>query len=85
MKQTQVCHDFPGISSSRFSCCTCRKPLANEELLAFGGTFACEGCVRDYYQSHEPEVAEDEVELRRRQGRSLLRRLRSRAPRGGDL
>ena len=68
-----------------FTCCVCLKPLERKELLVFGGTFACEDCVREHYDRHEPLSSDSEVQLRRREAAYLLRRLRPHAARSGEI
>ncbi|MGC2477634.1 MAG: DUF6226 family protein [Candidatus Sulfotelmatobacter sp.] len=53
-------------------CCECEKRLDKSEMLEFGGTVACEECVRSYYEqanSVDPMIQWDvelEVKTRRR-------------------
>lgn len=54
-----------------FRCCVCSGCLGSEDLFSFGGGFACEGCVRDYYKSY-PE-SEIQLELRERRAEALHR------------
>lgn len=68
-----------------FVCCVCLTLLSREELLAFGGEFACEGCVRDYYRNYTAEDIDLKVRQCRCEAVYLLRHLPSCAPRGGGL
>lgn len=52
-----------------FRCCVCFACLDSGNVFSFGGSFACEGCVRDYYKLY-PE-SEIQLELRERRAEAV--------------
>jgi hypothetical protein len=53
-------------------CINCIQPITGAPL-SFCGGFACEACVTAYYQEHDPEVVEQELQERRFCAERLLR------------
>jgi hypothetical protein len=56
-------------------CCECGTAIDESEMFEFGGTVACEKCVRDYYRKRPGEV-ELELQTRRRNAADWVRRNR---------
>jgi hypothetical protein len=50
-------------------CCECGSEIEESAAFAFGGAFACEKCVREYYRDRPGEV---ELELRERRQLAIL-------------
>lgn len=64
-------------------CCECKKRLSESEMFQYGGTLACEGCVRSYYEKQnsvgDPDIQWDvarELAERRRNAIEWVRRNR---------
>jgi hypothetical protein len=58
-------------------CCVCRKELDKDSCFSFYGSFGCEQCIRDYYETRKDEL---ELELRERKyvAEQMLRGLKYR-------
>ena len=47
-------------------CCECNAEIDESEMFEFGGTVACETCVRKYYRGRPAEEVQVELQTRRR-------------------
>ena len=48
-----------------YKCCQCLKVLVASDIFSFGGGFACENCVREYYSQRDyDKVINDELRER---------------------
>jgi hypothetical protein len=60
-----------GSTGEQYACVLCSKTVTEREALSFGGTFAHEQCIREYYSKQEYSATEVNEEVKTRKAAAL--------------